>query len=98
MISFSFLGKFEHILLLISTQKRPKPLHVAVVLKSQDPSRGLCVSSAGFESVYREAVHTSSPACLRSTSLWKETKIAVINDPESVPKRLSSDNFNLIKA
>lgn len=49
-------------------------------------------------SVYREAVHTSSPTCLRRASLWKETKIAVINDPESVPKRLSSDNFNLIKA
>lgn len=30
--------------------------------------------------------------------VFEETKIAVINDPESVPKRLSSDNFNLIKA
>lgn len=30
-------------------------------------------------------------------SLQKETKIAVINDPDSVPKRLSSDNSNLIK-
>jgi len=69
----------------------PKPLRVVVILKWQD-------SSARFESVYREAVHTSSPACLRRASLWKETKMAVINDSESVPKRLSSDNFNLIKA
>lgn len=30
-------------------------------------------------------------------SLQKETKIAVINDPDSVPKKLSSDNSNLIK-
>lgn len=27
----------------------------------------------------------------------KETKIAVINDPDSVPEKLSSDNSNLIK-
>ena len=30
-------------------------------------------------------------------SLQKETKIAVINDPDSVLKKLSSDNSNLIK-
>lgn len=101
MISFWFLGrsrKIKHILLLIYRQKRPEPLCVAVILEWQESSRALYANSAGFESVYSEAVHTSSPACLRRASLWKETKIDVINDPESVPKRLSSDNFNLIKA
>lgn len=30
-------------------------------------------------------------------TVQKETKIVVINDPDCVPKKLSSDNSNLIK-
>lgn len=78
--------------------KCPELLCVLVDQEWQDPSSALYANSAGYESVYRKVVHTSSLACLLRVSLWKETKIAVINDPESVPKRFSSDNFNLIKA
>lgn len=45
----------------------------------------------------RKCRQGEEPSKSEEFSLQKETKIAVINDPDSVPKKLSSDNSNLIK-